>query len=135
MFSNYQVRSVLVNYLQNNSAIIGIISTEVREGQWQGKDFIYPAIRVKIILQKPSIDTNCDWADLQFSVECYSEKASSQESEAMELAVIQLLDKKTVSYSGVKVYALHCIGMIGSNRIDPNTWMAETMFTGRVQVA
>jgi hypothetical protein len=135
MFSNYAVRSVLVSYLQNNSAIIGVTSVEVREKQWQGKDFHYPNIRIRMILQKPSIDTNCDWADLQVSVECYSEIASSMEAENIELAVTQLLDKKTISYNGIKIFALHCVAMIDAVRNDPNTWMAETMFTGRVQVA
>ena len=135
MFSNYAVRSVLVNYLRNNCAIIGVASVEVREKQWQGKDFHYPNIRVRMIFQKPPIDINCDWTDVQFSVECYSEQASSQESESMEFQVTQLLDKKTFSYNGIKIYALHCVGMLDAIRNDPNTWMAETMFTGKVSAA
>lgn len=135
MFSNYVVRAVLVSYLKNNSATIGIVSKEVREKQWQGNDFDYPAIRVKIIFQKPPLDATCNWADLQFSVQCYSELASSQESESMELEVTKLLDNKTISSGGVKIYSLHCVGMIGSNRVDERTWMAETMFTGKVQAA
>lgn len=135
MYSNYDVRAVIVNYLKNNCAIIGVTSAEVREKQWQGTKFVYPNIRVRIILQKPSPDTVCDWADLQMSVQCYSELASSQESETIEMAVTQLLDKKMISGSGIKIYALHCSAMIDAQRVDERTWMAETMFIGKVSVA
>ena len=135
MFSNYAVRAVLVDYLKNKSAIIGITSTEAREKQWQGKDFVYPAIRVNIILQKPAVDVNCGWSDLQFSVQCYSENSSSYESETMEFQVTDVLDKKTISSDGVKIYSIHCVGMVGSNRIDERTWMAEVLFTAKVQAA
>ena len=134
MFSNYAVRAVLVDYLKNYCAIIGVPSIEVREKQWQGTQFTYPNIRVRMIFQKPSLD-NCDWADLQVSVQCYSEMASSQESETIELAVANLLDKKTISSNGIKIYSIHCAGMIDANRIDERIWVAEVMFTAKVQAA
>jgi hypothetical protein len=135
MYSNYRVRTGLVNFLKNNSAIIGLVSDEIRERQYQGTDFTYPAVRIRILQQKPPMDVNCNWTDLQFAVQSYSESSSSEESEKMEAEVTNFLDKKTISYDGIKIYALHCAGMLEAQRIDERTWMAETLFTAKVSVA
>lgn len=137
MFNNFDIRTMLVDYLKNNSAIIGISSSEVRERQWQGTDFTYPNIRVKIIQQVPCKDVGCNWSDITFSVQCYAEQSSSEQAETIQYAIATFLDKTIISSLVLRVYSIHVLAMPDASLTDKETltWMAETLFSGKVSAA
>ncbi len=103
MIDNDDIQAGLVAYLKaQTTTVVALINSsgEIKEDQWQGTTFVYPAVRVDLGLQLPK--ANCDAADVTFSILCYSEDASSQEADELAGTVNNDLHRKAFTQSGVR---------------------------------
>ena len=77
-----QVRDAIIDIIKANATIMALIddANEVRESSWKGTEFSYPNYRVRINSITPFRDC---YQNLDASVYCFSEGASSQEAEEM----------------------------------------------------
>lgn len=91
-----QVQSAVISYLKGQTSITslltGISGTEIREYQWQGADFVYPALRVYVDLQ-PSIN-GCGPDTAMVCIEAHSEEKSSLQCQTLGGSLTTLLHKK-----------------------------------------
>lgn len=98
MQSNVSVKAGMIAYLKSQPTITGLLlasGTEIRERQWQGEDFIFPAIRVSLDFM-PSVN-GCGPDGADFLIEVFSEKPSSLEADTIAGALSALLHKRPFS--------------------------------------
>lgn len=133
MIDNDDIQAGLVAYLQAQTiTIVALLdsSGDIKEDQWQGTTFLYPAVRVDLGPQLPK--ANCDAADVTFSVLCYSENASSKEADELAGTVNTALHRKAFTKSSVR-YSIYSQGLIPAIREDDRTWRSEATFHATVE--
>ena len=82
--SNNQIQAGLISKLKNSTALTtgsAVTANEVREDQWQGTQFNYPNVRVRLLSNTPveSVDS-CRRTRFTVSFLVFSEDSSSLES-------------------------------------------------------
>lgn len=105
---------------------------EIREDQYQGTLFGYPAVRVAILNQTYIPDRDqCDHAILAFAVRCYIEDSSSKNADLLAAVVNTRLHKR--NFHGTGWYSwFRSQGLVGALRVDERLWRAEALFGGTV---
>jgi len=82
MLSIAEVKEGLVSYLKSKTAITDRLTDgaeEIREVQWQGSDFTYPNVRVRVRELTPHAD--CGLGTIACHIYVFSEDASSKEAD------------------------------------------------------
>jgi hypothetical protein len=105
-------------------------SGEIKEDQWQGTTFVYPAVRVDLGTQLPIGD--CDTADITFSILCFVEDASSLNADGLAGVVNNDLHKKAFTKNSVR-FSIYSQGLIPAIRMDERTWRSEATFHATVE--
>lgn len=101
--TSLQVQAAVVSYLKGKptltSQMTGISGTEIREYQWQGADFVYPALRVYVDLQ-PSVN-GCGPDTAMVCVQVHTEEKSSMDNLNLNGILVTLLHKKRFKAGGL----------------------------------
>lgn len=128
---NDLVQGALIDYLKNQSDVTGELSTsdEIREDMWQGTEFVYPNIRLRLMSNAPFVD--CNKALIRLSWEVYSEKQSSAEADKICGKIRLVLHNKSFSSNGLHFH-LSCTDVIPAIRRDARTWRSECLMRGTV---
>jgi hypothetical protein len=81
MISNDDIQAGIIAYMKSKPAIVSLLSKagDIKESQWMGTDFTYPAIRVYVDFS-PTIPP-CSPDDANIGIEVYSEQKSSAEAQ------------------------------------------------------
>src|SRR3990172_8525364 len=90
MIGNEVIQADIVTDLKAASAITTLLASasEVRELQYQGADFDYPALRVHIDENRPIVTREqCDHANLMLTIRVFGEGGSSREVSSIATAV------------------------------------------------
>lgn len=136
MISNATVQAGLITYLKSKASVTVLLANtngvEIREDQWQGNQFYYPAVRVRLDVQIP--DANCNMATMLIAIQCFSEADSSREADVIASAVNDVLHEKQFTSGDVR-YMLYSEGLVPAIRQDEQTWRSEALFRTRVQPA
>ena len=132
MLSNDDIQAGLVVKLKASTTIVALLAsgTSIKEDQWQGTTFVYPAVRVDLGMQLPR--ANCDGAEVTFSILCYSEDASSQEADELAGTVNEQLHRKAFTSSSIR-YSIYSQGLIPAIREDDRTWRSEATFHATIE--
>ena len=132
MLDNNDIQAGLIAYLKANTTVVALLAsgTSIKEDQWQGTTFVYPAVRVDLGMQLPR--GNFDGAEATFSVICYSEDASSQEADRLAGTINDQLHRKAFTSSGVR-YSIYSRGLIPAIREDERTWRSEATFHATIE--
>ncbi len=133
MLNNNDVQAGLVAYLQaQTTTTVALLNStaEIKEDQWQGTTFVYPAVRVDLGPQLPK--GNCGGGEVDFSILCYSEDASSNEADELAGIVNNDLHTKAFTQSSVR-YSIYSRGLIPAIREDDRTWRSEATFHATVE--
>ena len=132
MLSNDDIQAGLVAKLKASTTIVALLAsgTSIKEDQWQGTTFVYPAVRVDLGMQLPR--ANCDGAEVTFSVLCYSEDASSRKADELAGTVNDQLHRKAFTSSSIR-YSVYSQGLIPAIREDDRTWRSEATFHATVE--
>lgn len=131
--SNSDLQKAIIYKLKQNAALLASLSdtTEIREAQWQGIDFIYPCVRVALGSQQTHI-RGCTLHNLSFSVSAFSEQISSKQANDIAYLVAEAL-KTPFSYTTVKFLSLAAT-LIDAVRQD-QTWVAKVNYATLVYYA
>jgi len=129
---NDQIQSSWVAYLKTNTTILAQLTDndEIREDFWQGDEFTYPNIRVRVVSNTPQEGRDCNLHDIVIGTQAFSEEASSQQADRIAgIIMTELHDKQFVSENiafGVRVSDL-----IPAVRTDKRTWRSEAIMSIR----
>lgn len=98
-----QVQASVISYLKGKQSITslltGISGTEIREYQWQGADFVYPALRVYVDV-RPSIN-GCGPDAAMICIESHSDEKSSKKCQDLAGALVVTLHKRRFKSAGL----------------------------------
>ncbi len=101
--TNLLVQGAVISYLKSQhtltSQLTGVSGTEIREYQWAGADFVYPALRVYVDL-KPSLN-GCGPDTAMLCIEAYSEQKSSMQCQQLTGTLTTILHKKRFKAGGL----------------------------------
>jgi len=68
MLRNDEIKKGLVSDAKTRSDITNEVdSSEIRESQWQGTDFAYPNIRIRVLNNRPLSGRNCNVSQIEVS--------------------------------------------------------------------
>jgi len=98
-----EVQIALIERLKGDAALVTLLGTadQIKEPEWQGAEFTYPAVRVENTI-KPNI-AYCPPDDVEITVFCLSEKKSSKQCSLIAAEVANYLHKHPFNSSnGVK---------------------------------
>jgi len=132
MLSIAEVKEGLISYLKSKTSITDRLTdgaNEIREVQWQGSDFTYPNVRVRVRELTPFAD--CGLGTIACHIYVFSEDASSKEADEISGIIANELHEKHFSSSGV-MYNLWVTDVISAIRQDIRTWRTEILMSGKV---
>ena len=100
MVHNNVVQAAIIDKLKAYEGLAGI-SEEIREADWQGKDFTYPNVRVDLLQGIPEGDGPCEdkKRPVTFGTSIRSKQKSSMECNSYGELVIAALRGKQLSSS------------------------------------
>lgn len=125
----------IVQRLKANLALVAKLdsSKEIKEDQWKGRAFKYPAIRVNILPIVPTQNSDCVLWRAQFSVLCYSEKDSSMEANEIAGLVLVALHNLPFTGTNIKFTMINSRQLIPARSEDERTWRSEVIFNSLLQ--
>lgn len=138
MISNALLQKALVAKLKADAALVVLLSNsdiEIREQQWQGRAFTYPAVRVNLLQQLPMFAMDpCQWFSLAFSVFVLSEDRSSFEADNIASVVNGVLHEAAWSETAddYRFHKCRSIGLNSAIRMSERVWRAEAFFNARL---
>lgn len=132
MKSNNEVQAAFVSYLKSNSTITGTVSAaEIREDQWQGREFDYPNIRVRLISNTPIGSESCGLSRVALSVMVFTEDASSLNADRIAGIINLVLHGRSFSSNGI-AFACRTTNLIPALRSDIQEWRSEVLMNATV---
>jgi hypothetical protein len=129
---NDQIQAAIVSYLKGKSDVTSLLANgaeEIREDQWQGREFKYPNVRVRLIENEPE-EPNCDLHRVIFSCLVFSEDASSQQADTIAGIINNTLHGKSFSSNSIS-FSTRTTSLVPAIRSDERTWRAETILEAR----
>jgi len=139
MRRNDEVQAAIIAYLKANATILAElvdihgdpVPEEIREDQWQGENFSYPNIRVRLISNVPLLDEQCDFSTLTVSIMVFSEEASSQEADRIAGIIHGIMHQRSFEQNSI-AFTLRTTNLIPAVRQDIRVWRSEVLMSGIV---
>ena len=130
MIPNDEIQEALVDYAKSKSTILAKLTDtdEIREDQWAGREFSYPAVRVRMMSNTPD---ECK-QEIEFSLQAYSENSSSQQADDICGTINDEFHDKSFTQNGIKFTGVICSNLAPAIRQDKRTWRAESFFRATV---
>ena len=132
MLRNDEVQAAIVAYIKAQSTITAELkdgADEVREDNWQGREFTYPNIRVRLIDNEPA-EPECNLHRVVLSFLVFSENASSQEADRIAGIINNTLHGRSFQSNNIS-FSLRTTSLVPAIRSDERTWRAETLMEAR----
>ncbi len=128
MISNELVQAGIIVKLKADSALTTWLTdrsagAEIRENQWQGRQFVYPAIRVDLVNQAENGNPPC-FSQASFNVFSITEGDSSKDAGILAGLVDSALIRKKFSGTGFNSGLTTSLGATGPIRTAERTWQA-----------
>lgn len=135
MISNNDIQAAIITRLKANTALVALLTTqaEIREAQWQGNEFVYPCVRVRVGPQTPPGNIQCAISRCRIVIQCFSENASSIEASDISYAVLDALHGHTFTSEDVKFTMVKITSLGEPIRRDERTWVVSLTFDSLVQ--
>lgn len=131
-----EIQAAMVAYLKSKTAITTELpvptdgSHEIREQQWQGNSFTYPAVRVRMTSNVPTDRNGCKHK-FECTIQVFSESPSSLEADRIAGIIANILNARQFSSNSLS-FATHIMPSPQTIRQDERTWRSEIMITGTV---
>lgn len=132
MLRNDELQAGLVTKIKGLQALLtgtSVTATEVREDQWQGTEFGYPNVRIRMISNTPVASDICNRTKFTVSFQCFSEGSSSLESDRIAGIINTALHTTQFVSNGI-AFGLTATGIVPAIRSDIRTWRAEALMQG-----
>ncbi len=132
MISNDLIQAAIISKLKADSALIEWLtergsSKEIRENQWQGRSFSYPAVRVDLGTQTEQGNPPC-YSTMPFSIYSYTEDDSSQLCDVLAGLVNAALLRKRFSGTGFSSGIVIADGLTSAARSSERVWRAAGLY-------
>lgn len=133
LITNNEIQAAIVGWLKTRTLITNelIDSEQVKEEQYQGTLSVYPAIRIRLISNKPENRQGCV-QPITLGIQVYTEDASSQNCDRIAGIIGKELHSKQFSTSGF-LFGMFITDLVPAYRRDAQTWMAEVLIKADVQ--
>lgn len=135
MISNDLVQASIIAKLKADTTLVAWLTVEgagdeIREGQYQGRNFVYPAVRAQLGTQQPGGNGPCyvTTGETTFMVQSFSESDSSQGADQLAGLVEDALLGKHLAGTGFHTGPVLCDGHIKAVRTGERVWQAITQF-------
>ena len=134
MIHNDKIQAALLARAKSKPSVLTklIDNDEIREDQWQGREFSYPAYRIRIIRNEPINDC---YQRVEFSFQAFSENSSSQQADDMCGTINDEFHDKSFSRNNIRFTGVICSNLSPAMRVDERTWRAETFFQTTISPA
>ena len=137
MISDEVIQAALIAKLKTFTNVTVLLTdgaTDIKELQWQGDDFHYPAVRLDLEDNSIYFDEQekCTLQEVTFSVYIYSQERSSKQCSQIKGLVMNNLIGKSWSGTGVKFVKIRLNDNSPAIREDERTWRASAQFKSRV---
>jgi hypothetical protein len=103
---------------------------EIREDQWQSKNFTYPNIRLRLISNDIDM-AQCDLHSVLFSCLCFSEEYSSQQADTIAGIIGITLHERSFLSNGI-AFTTTVTDLVPAIRSDERTWRSEALIRASV---
>jgi len=102
MVDNETAQSSWISYLKSKTQLVSLLdsSLQIKEQQFQGDSFLYPAIRVAIDYY-PSVN-GCGPDDIDVFIDVFSAEKSSKEAAHISAVLLAILQKHPFTQNGIK---------------------------------
>ena len=134
---NNAIQKNIISQLRTITALIAELvafdssANEIREDQWQGDNFVYPNVRVRMIRNAPDGDTNdCNGSTIDVGISVFTQDYSSLEADKIAGIISSSLHGKTYSANNVELF-LRTTNIIPAIRADKITWRSECLMSGK----
>ena len=133
MLRNDEIQAAIVAYAKGKTDITDELpagAEEIREDFWQGREFTYPNIRVRLISNTPQ-DPECNLHRVTLSFMVFSEEASSQQADRIAGIINNTLHGMSFSSNNIS-FSTRATNLIPAIRISERTWRAEALMEANV---
>lgn len=136
MIASNLIQAAIIAALQADANLVAWLTAktagdEIRERQWQGADFVYPAVRVEVGTQLPDGPTSSCYetnGDVTFTVQSFSEDDSSQNADTLAGLVSGALFGKRLNGGGFATLKIRSDGLSHATRTGERTWRANGLY-------
>jgi hypothetical protein len=128
--SNDAIQASIIAKLKASTTVTAEVgSSEIREDQWQGTEFVYPNVRVRMINNVPTMGSNCLRANIDLSILVFTEDDSSRNADRIAGIINTVLHESSFTSSGLQLN-LHTTNLVPAIRSDTRTWRSEVRMSG-----
>lgn len=135
MISNEVFQAAVISRLKADTTLTAWLTArsagdEVRESQWQGAAFTYPAVRVDVGTQTPLGNGPCYLENgvITFTVLSFSEQDSSKQADTLAGLVNTALMGRQLSGTGFRSLAIKSDGLTSASRIGERLWRSVGLY-------
>lgn len=139
MLRNDEIQAAIVAYLKSLTAVTSQLvsvdgtvvgASEIREDQWQGTEFEYPNIRIRMISNAPYGDSDqCNASTFTVSIMVFSQEYSSQKADRISGIISTSLNAKSFVQGSVSIF-LRTTNLIPAVHSGTHTWRSECLMQG-----
>ena len=128
MLDNNTVQAAWIDYLQGNAAVLALSSNfpvEIREQNYQGEKFVYPAIRVMCEITGGECIDDC------FTIiSCFSEQKSSKEAQNIAGTIAPGVHNKSFTQNGLRFSSIKAKTLRAVQ--ENGVWKADVQINAKV---
>ena len=130
-----EVQIALLAYLKGQASLTSLLSAsgDIKETQWQGAEFVYPAVRLGNDVL-PSQD-GCTPDDVEGAILCFSEQKSSKQCSLIAAATSRILHRLsfTSAVNGVKFMRIYVTRVTYPVQMEGSSiWQSQVQITAQV---
>lgn len=134
MIDSQMIQIDLVADLKSAAAITAFLNgaSQIKESQYQGRDFSYPAVRLQMLTNRPFTEREqCDHSEINFAIRAYSEAASSKECGQIANAILDRYHRKNFAGTGYNAW-FYLVSQGQPELMRDGLWRIENLFRGNV---
>jgi hypothetical protein len=122
------IQAGIITHLKADTALVAWLTArsaedEIRENQWQGRQFVYPAVRVDLLPQTEPGNPPC-YSQSLFNVFVFTEGDSSKDCGILAGLVDTALLRKKFSGTGYNSGLVISLGTVPPIRTAERVWQA-----------
>lgn len=132
MLRNDQIQAAIISKLKGNATIVAELASnaEIKEDQYQGTEFAYPAVRVQLNSNEPlNQDANCPHTRIGLSILVFTEDDSSLKADKIAGIIHNQLHAQQYTINAIAI-SLRTTNLVPAIRSDIRTWRAEILMSG-----
>lgn len=132
MISVNDIQAAFIYSLKADALITGTLGNyDIREDEWQGKEFVYPNLRVDVGDLIPQLTEPCDQIKVAVNIIVFTESDSSASANYLASLIADKYHRHNFKY-GLRKYSTVSTRIGAAKRINERTWKAVVSFMSDV---